>query len=93
VAFFINSVLVVVAVQLVKGFLPQLPGGVKQVLALVAGPLLLVAQSALTNWLGYEIDLGPLIALFAGLSSGLAAMGMFDIVKRVGRRAAFAARE
>lgn len=93
VALLINSVLVVVAVQLVKAFLPQLPGGVKQVLALVAGPLLLAAQSALTSWLGYKIDLGPLIALFGGLSSGLAAMGLFDIGKRVGRSVAVPRRE
>ena len=84
-SLFVNSVLVVAAVSLLGQVLPDLPGGVKQILALVAGPLLLWAQTALTAAIGYPVDFGPLIELFAGLSSGLAAMGLFDVGKRVNR--------
>lgn len=81
----INSVFVVLAVQLLKGVLTKIPGGIKQVLALVAGPLLLFAQSALSGWLGYPIDFSPLIQLIGGLGSGLAAMGLFDVGERLTR--------
>jgi hypothetical protein len=83
IALFINSVLVVVAVQIIKQFLPAIPGGVKQILALVAGPLLMWASTAIGNALGYPIDFQPLIQLFTGLTSSLAAMGLFDVGKKV----------
>lgn len=82
VSLLINSVLVVLAVQLLKKFLPELPDSAKQILALVAGPLLMWGQTALSTALGYPIDFGPLIELFAGLTSAFAAMGLFDIGKR-----------
>lgn len=82
VALLINSVLVVLAVQFLKPRLPGLPDSVKQIIALIAGPLLIMGQTALSGLLGYPIDFGLLIELFAGLSVGLAAMGMFDIGKR-----------
>lgn len=79
IAMFVNSVLVVIAVQILKTFLPTLPGPVKQVLALVAGPVLMYLSTALSGVIGYPIDFTALIQLFAGLGSGLAAMGMFDM--------------
>ena len=82
-ALFINSVLVVVAVQILKQFLPGIPGSVKQILALVAGPLFMYASVAIGNALGYPIDFQPLIQLFTGLTSSLAAMGLFDVGKKV----------
>ncbi|NIO41040.1 MAG: hypothetical protein GTO41_13230 [Burkholderiales bacterium] len=81
-ALFINSVLVVVAVEIVKSFAPQLPGGIKQVLALVAGPVLMWASTAISSALGYAIDFGPLIEVFSGLVTGLAGMGLFDVAKK-----------
>ena len=84
-ALFINSILVVVAVQLLKQVMPDIPGGIKQILAIVAGPLLLYVQGVISGALGYPIDFGPLIAIFAGGTSGLAAMGVFDVVKKVGK--------
>ena len=56
---------------------------VKQVLALVAGPLLMFGQAAISGSLGYPIDFGPLITVFTGVGSSLAAMGLFDVGKRV----------
>ncbi len=81
-ALLINSVLVVLLVQFLKPRLPGLPDSVKQIIALVAGPLLIMGQTALSALLGYPIDFGLLVELFAGLSVGFAAMGMFDIGKR-----------
>lgn len=78
-ALLINSVLVAVAVQLLKQVLPGISGGVKQILAVVMGPVLLYVQGLISSALGYPIDFAPLIGLF----SGLAAMGVFDVGKKI----------
>ena len=77
----VNSVAVMAIVQLLKMLLPNIPGGVKQILALVMGPLLMWGATALGGLLGYPIDFSPIAAVFAGP----AAMGLFDVAKKVGK--------
>jgi len=84
VALLINSVVVVGVVQLLKVVLPRLPAGWRQVIALAGGPGVLALGSALSGWLGYPIDLTPIATILAGLTSGLAAMGIFDVGKKMG---------
>lgn len=79
------GVLVMLLVQLVGAFVPKLDGGVKQVIALVASPLLTWAASTVSTALGYPVDFSSLIeALVSATGSGLTAMGMFDVLKTLG---------
>ena len=72
-------------VQLVGVFVPRLETGVKQVIALVASPLLTWLASVVSNALGHPVDFSSLIeALVAATGSGLTAMGLFDVLKTVG---------
>lgn len=78
-AILVNSVLVFVGVQLVKSYGPDLSGTVKQVLALAGGPVLMMfAQPALSDLLGFPIDFSLLAAALAGLVSSAVAMGAYD---------------
>jgi len=81
--FFINAVLVPVAVQIIKGFMPQISPGVKQILALVAGPVLVPVAAWLSSLLGAPIDLTAIIVALGGAISALAGMGVYDVTKRV----------
>ena len=81
----INSVGVLVAVRLLNGLLPRMTGGLKQTIALIIGPLLMLAQTALINAFGYPIDLTPIAAVFTGAGTAFAAMGMFDVGKKLVR--------
>lgn len=79
------GVLVMLLVQLVGVFVPKLDTGVKQVIALVASPLLTWLGSVVSNALGYPVDFSSLVdALVAATGSGLTAMGMFDVLKTLG---------
>ncbi len=83
VALAINSVVVIGVVQVLKGVLPMLPAGWKQILALAGGPAVLALGSVLSGWLGTPIDLTPIATLLAGLVSVFAAMGLFDVGKKL----------
>ena len=83
IAIAINSVLVVVVLELMKMVLPGLSPFVKQLLAFVAGPSLTWLATYLSGVLGHPIDFSAIIALFAGLGSAPLAMGLFDTIGRV----------
>jgi hypothetical protein len=79
------GVLVMLFVQLVAYFVPGLDGGVKQVLALVASPLLMWLAGLVSDAIGYPVDFKSLIdAIVAATGSGLTAMGAFDVLKKFG---------
>lgn len=79
------GVLTMVLVQVVKVFLPGAPAGLKQILALVAAPALTWAASKVSGALGYPVDFASLIeAITAAVGSGLTAMGMFDVLSKLG---------
>ena len=68
----INSVLVLLVVQFLKIKIP----GIREkapwlfpVLAMVIGPLIALAQSALASWLGVPIDLSMIAGLFTGATA------------------------
>lgn len=84
----INSVFVMLAVQLIKSFAPQIPPAVKQILAVAAGPLLLWASTAASQALGIEVDFSPIATVLAGLSSGLMATGVHQVKQRIMLKAA-----
>ena len=83
IAIFINAVLVVVVLELLKMVLPGLSPAVKRILALVAGPSLTWLATYLSGVVGHPIDFSAIISLFAGLGSVPLAMGLFDTVGRV----------
>lgn len=66
----INSVLVLMAVQLLKTYalpwLKQQAPWVLPIVSLVIGPALTAAVNALSAMFGYPIDLSPIIGVFAG---------------------------
>jgi hypothetical protein len=79
------GVLTMLLVQLAKMFVPKLEPGVKQVLALVAAPLLTWAASILSGALGHPIDFSSLIeAILVSVGSGLGAIGLFEVSKKAG---------
>lgn len=85
-ALAINTVGVTLGVQLLKAFLPKVPGSVKAVLTVVAGPLLLWAQIALAGVFGFPIDFSSLIEILgAGGLTSVAAMVPFMVGERHGR--------
>ncbi len=66
----INAVLVLMAVQAIKThLLPYLninAPWVLPIIAFVIGPLMMVAMVALSEMIGYPIDLSPIIGVFTG---------------------------
>jgi hypothetical protein len=80
--FLINAIMVPLAVQLIKKFLPQLSPGAKQILALVAGPILTPVAVWLSSLLGATIDLTLVIMALGGAISGLAGIGVHNVAKR-----------
>lgn len=66
----INAVLVLAAVQAIKTYLlPYLnvkAPWVPPIIAFVIGPLMMVAMVALSELIGYPIDLSPIIGVFTG---------------------------
>ncbi len=83
VALLINGVGVMVAVQILKHFKPQMSKELVSILALVLGPVLGWAGTALSEMLGYPIDLSPIALVFSGVTAGLVGMGVYDVQKRV----------
>jgi hypothetical protein len=79
------GVLTMLLVQIVKRYVPRLDAGVKQVLALVAAPLLTWAASAISTALGHPVDFSSLVeAILLAVGTGLASMGAFDVLKNAG---------
>lgn len=77
--FIITAILIPVAVQLIKSLLmPNLSAGAKQILAMIAGPLLTPVGVWLSGLLGTTIDLTPIIIALGGALSGLLSMGVYD---------------
>jgi len=72
VANLINTVLVLLAVQGIKAVLPFLNKSVPWLLPIIAaaiGPVVAVIQSWLGSWLGINIDLSAIVAVFTGGSA------------------------
>ena len=68
----INTVLVLLAVELLKMVIPKLSavaGWLIPIIAAMIGPLIAVLQNLLTTWLGIPIDLSPIVAVFTGGSA------------------------
>jgi len=86
IAGFINTVLVLALVQLLKVKVPILKENVPWLLPIVAGgigPVVAAGQNALFAWLGVPIDLSPIAAIFTGATA--------TAVNQVGKQAAKAA--
>lgn len=84
----ITAVLIPIGVQLIKSFLmPNLSPGTKQIIALIAGPLLMPLGIWLTGLLGAPIDFTPIIIALGGAVAGLMSMGVYDVgLKRIKAR-------
>lgn len=80
IAYAINTVLVFTLLQVVKNAGPKLPAVAKQILALAAGPvLMMVLGPAVSGALGYPVDFSALAAALGGLASGATAIAAFDL--------------
>jgi len=76
----INMVLVVALVGLLKKILPGLKEKsplVLQLIALVVGVAVPFLGAKLTVWLGFPIDLSPIVGVFTGLG----AVGFFHFIR------------
>ena len=72
VANFINLVGVLLIVELLKLVIPKLREVVPWVIPIIAaviGPILAMLQGYLGKWLGFQIDLSPIVAIFTGASA------------------------
>ena len=72
VALLLNSFAIVVAVQLLKVWVPILREKVPwlfPIIAMVIGPLMAMATSAVSGYLGYPVDFGSIAAIFTGGSA------------------------
>ena len=72
VANFINLVGVLLIVELLKLVIPKLKELVPwaiPIIAAVIGPILAMLQGYLGAWLGIEINLDPIVAIFTGASA------------------------
>jgi len=79
IANFINTVAVVALVAFLKPRSESIKALAPWV-ALIAGPLLRLAGSMLTELVGYPIDFGPIIeVLVDGVLSSAAAMAFFNV--------------
>jgi len=81
IAALINSVLVLMIVQLLKTKLPVLREKFPVILPIITpviGPLVVMAQNLVTNWLGYQVDLSPIVGVF----SGSAAVMLYQVKKQ-----------
>lgn len=81
-AMFLNGTFVFVAVELIKNYGSQLPVIAKQIIALAAGPVLMMfAVPALESALGATIDWTAIQQALAGLTSSTVAMTSFKLAK------------
>ncbi len=81
-ALFLNSFAVVAAVQLLKKAMPTLRqkvGWTLPIIAVIIGPLMVIASNAISVALGYPVDLNPI----AGVIVGLGATGLHQIGRQV----------
>ncbi len=81
---FINSVVVMGLIQLIKTYIPKLNELVPWLIPIIAaaiGPAVAVAQNALATWLGVPIDLSALTAVFTGGS----AVAIYQIGKQAAK--------
>ena len=72
VANLINMVLVLVAVELIKKSIPFFNASIPWLLPIIAaviGPVVALIQSYLGSWLGVNIDLSSIVAIFTGGSA------------------------
>lgn len=85
VALAINTVGVTLAVQLLKKYVPGLPATAKQLLTLLAGPVLMWAGTTLSSAFGFPIDFTSIIEVIgAGLLSSVTASTVFTVGKKQG---------
>lgn len=84
-AMFLNGTFVFVAVEVIKNYGQQLPSVAKQVIALAAGPVLIMfAVPALEAALGATIDWSLIQQALAGLTSSTVAMTSYKLAKMRG---------
>lgn len=80
----INSVLVMVVVQLIKKWIPVINKKIPWLLPIIAGaagPGIATLQTYLSTLLGVNIDLSPIAAIFTGGS----AVALYQIGKQVSK--------
>ena len=86
IAVFINSVLVLMAVQFIKNYgIPWLKQNAPWALPLIAvlvGPIMTYLTNIVSSALGYPVDLSPI----AGLFSGMAAVVLHQVGKQTEAR-------
>lgn len=71
------------AVQILKQVWPSAPGLLKTIAPLLVGPLLGMAASALSAWLGVPVDFGPIINIIVGGAAlGAISSGTFKFAKK-----------
>jgi hypothetical protein len=79
------GVLTMVFVELVKVFKNDIPGSVKQILALVAAPALTWLATFVSAQIGYPVEFSSLLdAITSAFGSGLTAMGAFEVLSKLG---------
>ena len=72
VANLINTVLVLLAVEGIKKVLPIINASVPWILPIIAaviGPAVALIQGYVGSWLGVNVDLSPIVAIFTGGSA------------------------
>lgn len=72
VANLINTVLVLLAVQGIKSVIPFLNSKTPWLLPIIAaaiGPVVAIIQSWIGSWLGVNVDLSAIVAIFTGGSA------------------------
>jgi len=85
IANFINVVLVLVVVELIKMALPILKEKVSWLLPIIAaaiGPAVSLIQGYLGGLIGLPIDLSPIVAIFTGGS----ASALYDVFRNLGKK-------
>jgi hypothetical protein len=68
----INSVLVLATVQGIKAFAPWVRAAIPwsiPIIAMLTGPVVAILQNALAGFLGWPIDLSPILAPFTGAAA------------------------
>lgn len=85
IALLVNGPIVRALVNLVTQFGPSWPGWLKQLLAVAAGPGILLLADFLSGLLGFPIDLSELAMILGGLATSAFAMLSYDIKKLKGK--------
>ncbi len=84
-AVFVNSVLVLIAVQALKNyvmpFLKTRHPWTLPIIAMIAGPIFEPLSTFLTGLIGYPIDLSAIVAVLTGAAS----VAIYGVLRKAGR--------